>query len=1228
MSEPSATSNYSLTVTTTPMKCWERETVASSLKKITCFQFKPSAFVGSSVACIGINSQKKLVAITPLTDQSEAPWKESVSDIQAHGITKVGDSLFIAQQNTEGPLEINEIEVSGEGEIQIINNSIIPLPYLGQATAIKGISANGKVFLLVITRTGQLITVDISKKLVRVNTVKDESLILPDGSSPQITATDVNFVGSSESEGDTLLFLTVIGTQKGKPQLAFVKAASTYNTVYIPQNNELGIGEDTLLGAETIQHPDRSVSIIISHSDAEGNCKLGELPLGGSFENIMNRSALSSLTFRKLNISEQPPITQNNSTYLTSFTPGPIIAYQFQQDTNQCNHIYANDGQIIWTTQETQSGSMIFEPWEPLIKDANDYSVCLNESGIIELFTSVNSIGSLRLVFGEEEIEHEPLRVVGAGGDAYILRSTIRITNSLGDTMKPGSLMLSANDFMPVNINGEPHVLQPNRSLSVDVNSMGYLSLDYQSSSGFSSPSVVVNASFLSGPAVISPNRNIVEAMTKISSSDLNQQIDGEYMLPDDVRSNSDTLEQMTQHIRSIAQKLQDEQIAYVNRIENTQGKAPGTGVPASGPNRGVSPAPPPGGITTNPVDNGSANDPTSTIPTSNQPVGIKISINKETRKISQVSSREMQDLQERSNMAQRDLIMFKIPFVGDVLDFLEDELIEGASVVFGNTGKNFVEFVFRGVHYLFEIPDSIFDLPKTIVTLLNVAGAIQGRILGWTYQLAANFFGFQDVVEVKNQIKAQAFTIPSVINSALDGLSGMENTVLSQVSQIQNQIDQMITSMQGTGQTARINSSDPQKLQNILETLTSPGSWVLEKLESELPSIQIPDIPDEISTQIDNMINFDSMTDDIEQTIDNLINDTWTTLNDLLNNNGGNIANLLIADLLQILKDLIDGLFSLLEDMIRMVFNIFTELPNVLESILSWLDEDINIPYLSSFYENFTARGFHKGKASILDFLCFIVAAGQSVAQEISDSVSSILSSINLKQSHRATMAMTKTSKSEEASKALHLGGALFMELFYLFQCLSIMSERSSESDKDQSPENNNTDPDKSSEWLGVIAAVNGIIGTGMIHPFDFEGKNDGEKRYGVGVWAGDLGLQVIILVFSFIKMGSKSKNHNKTWYKGVDRVGNFLTLLAGGYGFSINLASAIKFNQYTPTENGFIAHGIFGILTAFGEFKPEVKENNIYQTSLAGTAAIAMISFIVKGFEADKEDEDNNEG
>jgi hypothetical protein len=318
-----------------------------------------------------------------------------------------------------------------------------------------------------------------------------------------------------------------------------------------------------------------------------------------------------------------------------------------------------------------------------------------------------------------------------------------------------------------------------------------------------------------------------------------------------------------------------------------------------------------------------------------------------------------------------------------DTMEDIGDFVISVGDAVI-SAGMATISFVVDGVSRIVEAAlDAISVIGDVIKAVLDFAGAILGRVVGWLIRAVGWLLGLPDLIAIKNTLKDRIIASVAALTTTIPDPANSVASVQQQIQQWQTDFSAAIQSFKSTPSGSEPNSQNTGPLATLLQAMTSSGgnsvlaetSWVIEKLKTILPKIPtgLPDAPDfGVAGPLNDLLaKATAMGSTVQTFISNVLAaglQSWLE----------SLASLNSANCDPILDAINNQSAALLQNADAMVGDFGAALHAVWahpEAITKWLDEPIDIPFFSAFYEGLVDHEF-----TILDFLALAAAVPYSL--------------------------------------------------------------------------------------------------------------------------------------------------------------------------------------------------------------------------------------------------------
>lgn len=643
------------------------------------------------------------------------------------------------------------------------------------------------------------------------------------------------------------------------------------------------------------------------------------------------------------------------------------------------------DGQIEFTVLSkrtnrlllcTQTHDSDWTSWLPIAKDCTTIGMGQFKNGFTQIFDDAAD-NSLRIFYQDETrsqsshdwteelvmLEGENSKIDDKAplltGKSY--RTCVTAFDEQQAPVKGARCLISVSDFLPCYVNGKFRELQPEFPVAFETNVMGQINIEYILESSLYSPSFSVSPEEGQYAFSCTPDRDTQAFLKDLTAEQLAwKSKDGTSVLPSS-KDSPENREQVANAIREAA--------GHLNQIY-----APYTG--------NVS-------LFTKNVDLHGVR----VIEKREKPSFFKYDHQLVERKPSQLKfvnghpvfsylTESAFDSILRDNTNARNAFPGTFggifDFFGDVWECIKNVAGEVVSFVWDGI-KAAVEFIVDGIVYVFDqVINSARDLFDLVAAFLDELGALLGTVLLWVLELLDFLFDWDKIIQTKDRIKTG-------IKEALTqfhGYLGKERTEIE--PKIRNWIKQLPGAVKDDAEAiarSPLGTQNSKQFEvNIRESFFTigdhsfwnSGTWllntVLDKVISRIiPSFRDSELLDSFQKSLesleeifqgDGIPEFKEFWDKIKSAFQTLLNDPLAVL------------SYSFDQLMQLFQSILSSLLQLLEIALQKGVDLIFKLTDIFLSFISWLDEEIYIPFVSSFY-----RTVIKGPLSFLDLCSLIIA-------------------------------------------------------------------------------------------------------------------------------------------------------------------------------------------------------------------------------------------------------------
>jgi len=324
-----------------------------------------------------------------------------------------------------------------------------------------------------------------------------------------------------------------------------------------------------------------------------------------------------------------------------------------------------------------------------------------------------------------------------------------------------------------------------------------------------------------------------------------------------------------------------------------------------------------------------------------------------------------------------------------DAFDWIGDAIVDAGNAVIGvveGVLKATIQFTIDGISRIVDMAvsaiGSIPIISDVVAAVMNFAGAVLGKVVGWLVRAIGWLFGLPDLQAIRDKIRnamsAAIIQLPSLISKP----SIIAGQAHDQLESWKDDIHQLIQSYETSPAGSQSNTSAFGGAQSIMSSLaglssniSGEASWIIEKLVAALPNLG-PSMPVGPDFGVDAILqDLGTKAGSVTTNLVTLLADVETSamqswIQSITDFDGANID-----PVLQAFDRHITGLLDDLAGMTTDLGNAGDAVWANPQKIVYWLDQPIHIPFFSSFYEGLSGNDF-----SLLDFVAYAAAIPYSI--------------------------------------------------------------------------------------------------------------------------------------------------------------------------------------------------------------------------------------------------------
>ncbi len=626
----------------------------------------------------------------------------------------------------------------------------------------------------------------------------------------------------------------------------------------------------------------------------------------------------------------------------------------------------------LWHMQQDTSSNC---GWTEIISlgiSAAQFSVNRNAEGVAEAFviSSDDHLYNLRQDadsnWNVTEIEQQLSTSECEQFDVY--KTDITLYDSDNSTVGAIPLNVTSEKLISVLINNQTYLIDTNNPATVYTNYAGQINIVAETK-GLAASKLTVTSDYISGKLSIAPDAETHSYLSTVSSNDLLSGKDprtGTPVIPEKYQGDVGNVQLAVNRLMNISNYALQNNISADASIHKMSDK---TGLITT-------PIAPTTSLWT--IDPDKINQkPWSFSIASGKPVYQDISNEEFNQKLK--AAKNTRQSCESTNSFWEDVgSLFESVWEG--VTELVEIAVKGATTV--------ITFVLNGITHILDFTFTVLeDLFEAVRGVFDAIGTVLGTVLGWLLSQIGFLFNW-DGIKAKRDELVETFTtffngLPAAIN-----FDSIKTSVNNYLDNLEENFDSIMTNLEDSTigkQTAMASyGGKPQEPSSHFDvggkSYWSSGTWGYDKTMhyGTTSPLLNNNLPQTILTEFQNIIESasEALTDEVMQAFEILQNAfvSWVE-------NPENIANITLDTIFKEIKAAGDILINFIKNLIDSILNILQAMMNDMPQVISWLSQDMDIPFFSAFM-----KSAGMGNLSPLNLVCLVLAIPLTILSDISN--------------------------------------------------------------------------------------------------------------------------------------------------------------------------------------------------------------------------------------------------
>lgn len=623
-------------------------------------------------------------------------------------------------------------------------------------------------------------------------------------------------------------------------------------------------------------------------------------------------------------------------------------------------------GGSLWITGWNGPEGDVWNAATPLGFGGSTFTANLNDAAEM-VFACSSQTAGIRTSWRDASLDWHPEAVAVPSEADLETANTYRVSITVVDEWNAGvaqlPMRISATDDVALSIGSTRQWIGPRRSVTLSTNATGTLDLTLDVSNTLYAPTLVIEGDFLAadgaGRLELRPDRDAQHHLANLTGNDLLAATDassGQPLLPPAHR-NLDDATQIALALGRVCRELDPTYSPQAAPSDAVSGRVTLAGTP-----RGVR--------------WGRGGEARKIVRRSAESAPWSLDLQDGRLRFRDVSAAEFDALATRAN----DFLGIDW---GSVLEAIKDGLAKVVGVA-SDAARAVVRFVLNGVErvvsIVLETIEEVFDL---VTSIFDAAGIPLGAVVGWLLGAIGFLFDWKKVGAIRDRLRNEFFhnvaQVPAILQDPAS-LSGVYRGALEDMRQhIREWIQALERSPLGNRSFSSVIGPVPA-LPNYFvsggSSIFNPASWLLEKAMDGLGRLTadygLPAV-DGLQQAVDAWI---ARARDAAGQLADLSQGFWAGdpsawAANLASFQSGNMVNLAraLADRVVAVVDLLEGV---LDDLVKILHLAWANAT----AWAQWLDREIEIPFISTFY-----RRILGGHVSLVDLGCLCVAVAIAAA-------------------------------------------------------------------------------------------------------------------------------------------------------------------------------------------------------------------------------------------------------